>query len=74
MSTIYDKSITPIDDTVAEDLIVSCCTEYSVDKRKEILQKDKTLSNCTELFVPKVNPEIWGNLSANSKRCPVLLW
>ena len=71
MSTIYDKSITPIDDTVAEDLIVSCCTEYSVDKRKEILQKDKTLSNCTELFVPKVNPEIWGNFSANSKRSDI---
>ena len=38
-------------------------TEYSVDKRKEILQKYKTLSNCTELFVPKVNPEIWGILA-----------
>ena len=27
MSTIYEKNITPIDDTVAEDLIVRCCTE-----------------------------------------------
>ena len=27
MSTIYEQSITPIDDTMAEDLIVSCCTE-----------------------------------------------
>ena len=41
-------------------------SEYSTDKRKEILQKYKTPSNCTELFLPKVNPEIWGNLSANS--------
>ena len=27
MSTIYEQSITAIDDTMAEDLIVSCCTE-----------------------------------------------
>ena len=27
MSTIHEQSITPIDDTMAEDLIVSCCTE-----------------------------------------------
>ena len=26
MSTIYEQSIIPIDDTMAEDLIVSCCT------------------------------------------------
>ena len=26
-TTIYDQSIIPIDDTIAEDLIVSCCTE-----------------------------------------------
>ena len=26
MSTIYEQSMTPIDDTIAKDLIVSCCT------------------------------------------------
>ena len=36
-----------------------------------MLQKYKTPSNCTELFAPKVNPEIWGNLSENSKRSDI---
>ena len=46
-------------------------TEYSVEKRKEILQKYKVPSNCEQLFVPKVNPEIWGKLSSNSKRSDI---
>ena len=44
-------------------------TQYSGDKRKEILQKYKTPSNCTHLFAPKVNPEIWGNLSRYQNVC-----
>lgn len=43
-------------------------TEYTVEKRKEILQKYKVPSNCNELFVSKVNSEIWTKLNANSKR------
>ena len=27
ISTIYEQSILPVDDTMAEDLIVSCCTD-----------------------------------------------
>ena len=27
ISTIYEQSILPVDDIMAEDLIVSCCTE-----------------------------------------------
>ena len=27
ISTIYEQSILPLDDIMAEDLIVSCCTE-----------------------------------------------
>ena len=46
-------------------------TEYTVDKRKEILQKYKVPSNCNELFVPKVNSEIWTKLNANSKRSDI---
>ena len=34
-------------------------TEYTVEKRKEILQKYKVPVNCNELFVHKVNSEIW---------------
>ena len=46
-------------------------TEYTVEKRKEILQKYKVLVNCNELFVPKVNSEIWTKLNANSKRSDI---
>ena len=62
-----DESGPPVSDKLSKFVNDKFHTEYSVDKRKEILQKYKTLCNCTELFVPKVNPEIWGNLSANSK-------
>ena len=27
ISTSYEQSISPVDDTMAEDLIVSCCTQ-----------------------------------------------
>ena len=69
-----DESGPQVSDKLSKLVNDNFHTEYSVDKQREILQKYKTPSNCTELFVPKVNPEIWGNLSANSKRCPVLLW
>lgn len=47
-------------------------TEYTADKRKEMLKKYKVLSvrvrvNCNQLFVSKVNPEIWEKLSASSQ-------
>ena len=38
---------------------------------KSYLKKYKIPSNCTESFVSKVNSEIWGNLSANSKRSDI---
>ena len=31
--------------------------------------KSMTPSNCTQLFAPKVNPEIWGNLSRYQNVC-----
>ena len=46
-------------------------TEYTVEKRKEIDQKYKVSSNCHEIYVPKVNSEIWGKLNANSKRSDI---
>ena len=42
--------------------------EYTVEKRKEFIQKYKVPINCNELFMPKVNSEIWTKLNANSKR------
>ena len=46
-------------------------TEYTVEKQKEILQKYKVSINCNELFVPKVNSEIWTKLNADSKRSDI---
>ena len=45
--------------------------EYSVEKRKEILQKYKKPGNCDNVLVPKVNEEIWSKLPANAKRSDI---
>ena len=45
--------------------------EYSMEKRKEILQKYKKPSNCDNVLVPKVNEEIWSKLQANAKRSDI---
>ena len=66
-----DESGFPVSDKLSKLVNDEFHNEYRVDKRKEILQKYKTLRNCTKLFVPKVNPEIWGNLRANSKRSDI---
>ena len=60
-----DESGPPVSDKLSKLVNDRFHIEYSVDKRKEILQKYKKLINCTELFAPKVNPDIWGNYRAN---------
>ena len=45
--------------------------EYSVEKRKEILQKYKKPNNCDNVLVPKVNEEIWSKLPTNAKRSDI---
>ena len=60
-----DESGPPVSDKLSKLVNDRFHIEYSVDKRKEILQKYKKLINCTELFAPKVNPDIWGNHRAN---------
>ena len=45
--------------------------EYSVEKRKEILQKYQKPSNCDHVLVPKVNEEIWSKLPTNAKRSDI---
>ena len=37
-------------------------TDYDLDQRKEILSKYKTPQNCDELYMPRINPEIWEKL------------
>ena len=35
ISTIYEQSILPVDDTMAKDLIVSCCTDANISVADE---------------------------------------
>ena len=41
--------------------------DLDLEKRKQLSEKYKTPKNCEALFVPTVNPEIWGKLIATSK-------
>ena len=66
-----DKYDPPVSEKLSKLVNDKFQTEYSVEKRKDLLKKYKIPSNCTEFFVPKVNLEIWGNLSANSKRSDI---
>ena len=42
--------------------------DLDLEKRKQLSDKYKTPKNCDVLFVPTVNPEIWGKLNAISKQ------
>ena len=66
-----DDAGPPVSDKLSKLVNDKFQTEYTVEKRKEILQKYKVPSNCSELFVPKVNSEIWTKLNANSKRSDI---
>ena len=61
----------PIASGLAELVNGKFNAEYSVEKRKEILQKYKKPSNCDNVLVPKVNEEIWIKLPANAKRSDI---
>ena len=43
-------------------------TDYDLDQRKEILSKYKTPQNCDELYVPRINPEIWEKLKPFARK------
>lgn len=62
-SNIFEK--------LAKILNDSYQSELSIEKRKEICQKYKIPGNCSELFVPKINNEIWTKLKSNAKRSDV---
>lgn len=66
-----DEAGPPVSDKLSKLVNDKFQTEYTVEKRKEIVQKYKVPSNCHELYVPKVNSEIWGKLNANSKRSDI---
>ena len=66
-----DEAGPPVSDKLSRLVNDKFETEYTVEKRKEIVQKYKIPSNCNELFVPRVNTEIWTKLNANSKRSDI---
>ena len=49
----------PISEHLANVVAKKITTDYDLDQRKEILSKYKTPQNCDELYVPRINPEIW---------------
>ena len=52
----------PISEHLAGIVNTKFSADFDLEKRMEILGKYKVPKNCTSLFVPKVNPEIWGKL------------
>ena len=38
------------------------------DKLKELISKHLTPANCTEMIIPRVNPEIWAQMKAHKRR------
>ena len=61
----------PIASGLAELVNGKFNAEYSVEKRKEVLQQYKKPSNCDNVLVPKVKEEIWGKLPKNAKRSDI---
>ena len=61
----------PIAKGIAEVVNGKFNAENFVEKRKEILQKNKKPSDCDNVLVPKVNKEIWSKLPANAKRSDI---
>ena len=50
ISTIYEQSILLVDDNMAEDLIVSCCTEANNSVVRWILKKWTSMSEGHDNF------------------------
>ncbi|CAB3992378.1 Hypothetical predicted protein [Paramuricea clavata] len=42
--------------------------DLNLEKRKQLSEKYKTPKNCEALYVPRVNPEIWGKLNPTTKQ------
>ena len=61
----------PIADSLAELINGKFNADFSVEKKKEILQKYKKPSNCEKVLVPKINEEIWSKQPSNAKRSDI---
>jgi hypothetical protein len=73
--TKIGESLCPTEDhgpQVIEKLAQLVNTKFVMDldleKRKQLSEKYKTQKNCEALYVPRVNPEIWGKLNPITKQ------
>ncbi|CAB4029866.1 Hypothetical predicted protein [Paramuricea clavata] len=73
--TKIGESLCPTEDhgpQVIEKLSQLVNTKFVMDldleKRKQLSEKYKTPKNCEALYVPRVNPEIWGKLNPTTKQ------
>ena len=57
-----ENSGPPISDKVAKIVNEKFSTDLGPEKRKEILEKYKVPENCEQLYVPKVNEQIWNKV------------
>ena len=44
------------------------CCKMAPDKLKELIAKHLTPANCTEMIIPRLNPEIWAQMKAHKRR------
>ena len=58
----------PISEKVAKIINKKFSTDLGVMKRIEILEKCSILQNCTNVFVPNVNEQIWSKLKDFNRR------
>ena len=50
----------PVSDKIATIVNEKFPTDLGIQKRKEILGKYLTPENCSNVFVPRINEQIWG--------------
>ena len=63
----------PVSDKVAKIVNEKFTTDLGVQKRKEILERYPTPENCNNLFVPKINEQIWGKIKSCHKQRDIRL-
>ena len=63
-----DETGPPISEHLTNVVAKKITTDYDLDQRKEILSKYKTPQNFVELYVPRINPEIWEKLEPFARK------
>ena len=58
----------PIAEKLAKIANKNLETELDLEKLKAIIKSYKRPENCEQLYVPRINPEIWGNLTKTARK------